>query len=238
MNRKKTKILNSLFAFALALMMVIATFSGFIEVKAEDSSEDPSTEQVWRVITEDRPEKEFPKKDDSVEWTTSDFEITNGKVVGFSSQGYEKFNSNPINVVVKIPAKDKDNMPVTIIGNDAFTYNSSKFKHKMQFVEFPESLTNIEERAFYNQNLNFEEFTVPNTWKEVNTEAFYGSYFKKLILTNMNKEGKNIHWQGVTTPYVEMNGMGEYTVNSSFFSSTNIKHINYGDSKIKLNAYI
>lgn len=67
MNRKKTKILNSLFAFALAIMMMLATFSGFIEIKAEDSSEDPSTEQVWRVITEDRPEKEFPKKDDSVE---------------------------------------------------------------------------------------------------------------------------------------------------------------------------
>lgn len=46
MNRKKTRILNSLCAFALALMMVIATFSGFIEIKAEDSSEDPSTEQV------------------------------------------------------------------------------------------------------------------------------------------------------------------------------------------------
>lgn len=47
MNRKKTKILNSLFAFALAIMMMLATFSGFIEIKAEDSSEDPSTEQVW-----------------------------------------------------------------------------------------------------------------------------------------------------------------------------------------------
>lgn len=235
MNRKKTKILNSLFAFALAIMMMLATFSGFIEVKAEDLSEDPSTEQVWRVITEDRPEKEFPKKDDSVEWTTSDFEITNGKVVGFSSQGYEKFNSNPANVVVKIPAKDKDNMPVTIIGNDAFKYNSNKFKHKMQFVEFPDSLTNIEERAFYDQDLNFEEFTVPNAWKEVNTEAFYSAYFKKLILTNMNKEGKNIYWQGITTPYIEMNGMGEYNVGSHFFYGTNTKHINYGNSRIKLN---
>lgn len=236
MNRKKTKILNSLFAFALAIMMMLATFSGFIEIKAEDSSEDPSLNQVWRVITEDREEKEFPKKDDSVEWTTSDFEITNGKVVGFSSQGYEKFNSNPANVVVKIPAKDKDNMPVTIIGNDAFRYNSSKFKHEMQFIEFPDTLTNIEECAFYGQDLHFEEFTVPNTWKEVNENAFYGAYFKKLILTNMNQEGKNIYWQGVTTPYIEMNGMGEYTVNSGFFSSTNTKHINYGNSEIKLNS--
>lgn len=101
LNKKKTKILNSLCAFALALMMTLSSFGGLVEVKAEDSSEDPSTEQVWRVITEDRPEKEFPKKDDSVEWTTSDFEITNGKVVSFSSQGYEKFNSNPANVVVK-----------------------------------------------------------------------------------------------------------------------------------------
>lgn len=210
MNRKKTKILNSLCAFALALMVVIATFSGFIEIKAEDSLEDPSTEQVWRVITEDRPEKEFPKKDDSVEWTTSDFEITNGKVVSFSSQGYEKFNSNPANVVVKIPSKDKDNIPVTIIGNNAFKYDKNKFKHKMQFVELPKSLTNIEEYAFDQQDLNFEEFTVPNTWKQVDIYAFRGTYFKKLILTNINKESKNIFWQGITTPYVEMNDMGEY----------------------------
>ena len=245
MNEKKTKILNSLCACALAIMMVVATFSGFIEIKAEDTSEDPSTEQVWRVITEDRPEKEFPKKDDSVEWVTSDFEITNGKVVGFSSQGYEKFNSNPANVVVKIPAKDKDNMPVTIIGNCAFVYNSNKLKHKMQFVEFPDSLTNIEESAFYGQDLNFEEFTIPNTWKEVNSKAFYGAYFKKLILTNMNKEGKNIYWQGITTPYVEMNGMGEYTMNfkyfngeeQGFFKDSNIKQVNYGDSKVYLNKY-
>lgn len=245
MNRKKTKILNSLFAFALAIMMVIATFSGFIEVKAEDSSEDPSTEQVWRVITEDRPEKEFPKKDDSVEWTTSDFEITNGKVVGFSSQGYEKFNSNPANVVVKIPARDKDNVPVTMIGNNAFRYVSNKFKHKMQFVEFPDSLTNIEEYAFYQQDLNFEEFTVPNNWKQVDIYAFYGAYFKKLILTNMNKESKNIFWQYITTPYVEMSGMGEYKMNYKYFNSSywgffhqsNIKHVNYGNSKIYLNDY-
>ena len=211
MNRKKTKIQNSLCAFALALMMVIATFSGFIEIKAEDTSEDPSTEQVWRVITEDRPEKEFPKKDDSVEWTTSDFEITNGKVVGFSSQGYEKFNSNPANVVVKIPAKDKDNEPVTIIGNDAFKYNKDKFKHKMQFVEFPDSLTNIEERAFYDQDLNFEEFIVPNNWTQVGRYAFSGSYFKKLILTNMNKESTNILWNGITTPYLSLIHISEPT---------------------------
>ena len=244
MNRKKTKILNSLFAFALAIMMMLATFSGFVEIKAEDTSEDPSTEQVWRVITEDRPEKKFPKKDDSVEWTTSDFEITNGKVVGFSSQGYEKFNSNPANVVVKIPAKDKDNMPVTMIGKSAFSYEG-KFKHKMQFVEFPDTLTNIEEFAFHLQDLHFEEFIVPSAWKQVDINAFYGSYFKKLILTNMNKESKNIFWQGITTPYVEMNGMGEYEMNykhynndyQGFFRWSNIKYVNYGDSKIILNSY-
>ena len=245
MNRKKTKIQNSLCAFALALMMVIATFSGFIEIKAEDTSEDPSTEQVWRVITEDRPEKEFPKKDDSVEWTTSDFEITNGKVVGFSSQGYEKFNSNPANVVVKIPARDKDNIPVTIIGNNAFRYNSSKFKHEMQFIEFPDTLTNIEEYAFYKQDLHFEEFTVPNTWNQVDIRAFYGAYFKKLILTNMNKESNNIFWIGITTPYVEMNGMNDYKMNFKYFNGlkyglfygSNIKQVNYGDSKISLNVF-
>lgn len=245
MNRKKIKILNSLFAFALAIMMMLATFSGFIEIKAEDTPEDPSTEQVWRVITEDRPEKEFPKKDDSVEWVTSDFEITNGKVVGFSSQGYEKFNSNPANVVVKLPARDKDNVPVTMIGNNAFRYDSNKFKHEMQFVEFPDSLTNIEEYAFYQQGLNFEEFTVPNNWKQVDINAFYGAYFKKLILTNMNKESKNIFWIGITTPYVEMNGMGEYKMNYKYFNSSryglfydsNIKQLNYGDSKIYLNIF-
>lgn len=243
MNRKKTKILNSLFAFALALMTVLSSFGGLIEVKAEDSSEDPSTEQVWRVITEDRPEKEFPKKDDSVEWTTSDFEITNGKVVSFSSQGYEKFNSNPANVVVKIPSKDKDNIPVTIIGNNAFRHNKNEFKHKMQFVELPKSLTNIEEYAFYEQDLNFEEFIVPNNWTQVGRYAFSGSYFKKLILTNMNKESTNILWNGITTPYVEMDGMGEYQMNYKYFTGSNyglfhdsnIKQVNYGNSKIHLN---
>lgn len=245
---------NRAVSFVMATIMMGSVLMPLTEVKVnaqtgnltsiespgngQNSEEDPSKNQVWRVVTEDREEKAFPKKDDSVEWVTSDFEITNGKVVGFSSQGFEKFNSNPVNVVVKIPAKDKDNMPVTMIGNNAFKYDSSKFKHQMQFVEFPDSLTNIEEGAFYSQDLNFEEFTVPSTWKEVNTEAFYGAYFKKLILTNMNKEGKNIYWQGITTPYIEMNGMGEYTVNKNFFGYTNTKHINYGDSKIKLNDYM
>lgn len=239
---KNTKNIKSLCAFALALMMMLSTFSGLIEVKAEGPSEDPSTEQVWRVITEDRPEKIFPKKDDSVEWVTSDFEITNGKVVSFSSQGYEKFNSNPTNVVVKIPARDKDNISITTINNNAFDYTNGKFKHKMQFVEFPDFLTNIEERAFYNQDLNFEEFTVPNTWVQVDVNAFYGAYFKKLILTNMNKESKNIFWTGITTPYVEMNGMGEYKMNYKYYrdgyglmTNSNIKQVNYGDSKIYLN---
>ena len=35
LNKKKTKILNSLCAFALALMMVLSSFGGLIEVKAE-----------------------------------------------------------------------------------------------------------------------------------------------------------------------------------------------------------
>lgn len=229
---------------AFSLLLALALFFGSfpMSVFAANPSEDPSTGQVWRVITEDRAEKEFPKKDDSVEWVTSDFEITNGKVVGFSSQGYEKFNSNPANVVVKIPSRDKDNMPVTIIGKSAFSYGG-KFKHKMQFVEFPDTLTNIEEYAFYLQDLNFEEFTVPNTWKEVNIGAFGGAYFKKLILTSMNKDSKEIFWQYITTPYVEMNGMEEYTMNykyfnnneQGFFSDSNIKHVNYGNSKIVLN---
>lgn len=237
MNKKiKKQAITRIFSLLLAFTLLLSYIVPF-DVFAGNTPEDPSTEQVWRVITEDREEKEFPKKDDSVEWVTSDFEITNGKVVSFSSQGYEKFNSNPVNVVVKIPARDKDNMPVTMIGNNAFMYNSNKFKHKMQFVEFPDTLTNIEEQAFCDQDLNFEEFAVPNTWKEVNANAFRGAYFKKLTLTNTNKTG-NIYWQGITTPYIEMNGMGEYTVNQSFFSYSNIKHINYGDSKIKLNSYM
>lgn len=42
MNRKKTKTLHSLFAFALAIMMIIATFSGFIEVKAAGIAPNPT----------------------------------------------------------------------------------------------------------------------------------------------------------------------------------------------------
>ena len=239
--KTRKQAITRIFSFLLAFMMVLTMmpFNVFAE-------EEPIVEQIWRVTTEDREEKEFPKKDDSVEWVTSDFEIANNKIISFSSQGYDKFNQNPENVVVKLPNKNKDGTDINIIGKDAFNYNNGKFKHRMQFVEFPKNLTNIEEYAFYYQDLNFEEFTVPNTWKEVNLNAFYGAYFKKLILTDINKDGKNIYWQGITTPYVEMNGIGEYTLNSSvnvgFFENSNIKHINYGDSKIKLNnrsfAYI
>lgn len=110
----------------------------------------------------------------------------------------------------------------------------------MQFVDLPETVTNIKENAFYGQDLNFEEFTVPSTWVEVSSNAFYGAYFKKLTLTNMNKESDNIVWNGITTPYVEMNGMGKWQMNyrdKGFFAYSNIKHVNYGDSKIKLNKY-
>lgn len=42
MSKKKTKILNSLCAFALALMMVLSSFSGLVEVKAAGIAPKPT----------------------------------------------------------------------------------------------------------------------------------------------------------------------------------------------------
>ena len=243
---KNTNRKNKIVSLAMATIMMGSVLMPLTEIKVNAQENPPAPienqlneensgkERVYRKITEDRPEKEFPIKDNSVEWTTADFEISNGFVNSFSSQGYEKFNRNPENIVVKIPAKDKDGKPVTTIAKDAFKYDKTKFKHFMQFVDLPDTITNIKEEAFYNQDLNFEEFTIPNTWVEVDKYAFSGAYFKKLILTNMNKNFNNIYWNGITTPYVEMNGMGEWQMNDMFFRDSNIKYVNYGNSKIKL----
>lgn len=242
---------NKIVSLVMATLMVGSVLMPLTEIKVNAESEilssigDPVKEStietqkdpVYRVVTEDRPEKEFPIKDDSVEWTIDDFEISNGVVNSFSSQGYEKFNRNPENVVVKIPAKDKDGKPITTIGKNAFHFSPDRFKHRIQFVNLPYTITNIKERAFEDQDLNFEEFAVPSTWVEVSLLAFSGAYFKKLTLTGMNKESKNIIWNNITTPYVEMNGMGEWDMNKYFFDGSNIKHVNYGDSKIKLNNF-
>lgn len=246
---------NKIVSLVMATLMIGSVLMPLTEIKVNAQTENPSSigdpvkestietqkDPIYRVVTGDRPEKDFPIKDDSVEWTIDDFEISNGKIKSFSTQGYEKFNKNPENVVVKIPEKDKKGSPITTIGENAFLYGNYKFKHYIRFIDLPDTITNIKKGAFENQDLNFEEFTVPSTWVEIGKNAFYGAYFKELNLTNMNKESENIFWNGITTPYIEMNGMGEWQMNynydsyNGFFEKSNIKHINYGNSKIKLN---
>lgn len=250
-NRNKK---NKIVPLVMATLMIGSVLMPLTEIKVNaesetsaltgDSTKESTIEAqkgpIYRVVTEDRPEKDFPVKDDSVEWVIDDFEIINGEIKSFSAQGYEKFNRNPGNIVVKIPSKDKKGNPITTIGEDAFKYDENKFNHYIQFIDLPDTITNIKKGAFENQDLNFEEFNVPSTWVEVGTRAFSGTYFKKLTLTKINKESKNIIWNGITTPYVEMNDMGEWQMNNisgyGFFESSNIKHVNYGNSKIKLNG--
>lgn len=104
---------NKIVSLVMATLMIGSVLMPLTEIKVNAQAGNPPSienpvdgqnseeKPVYRTVTEDRPEKEFPIKNDSVEWVIDDFEVINGIVNSFSNQGYEKFNRNPENVVVK-----------------------------------------------------------------------------------------------------------------------------------------
>lgn len=169
----------------LALLLVVSTIFLAVSCVAENNSSAPEDSEV-------------SVEDSKTEKTEDEYSPDGSFTFGIrSNEGYIVLEYKGNDPIVKIPP-EHDGLPVIAIASYAFSGGNTKI------VYFPETITRIEESAFYgNKNLYkvvlneslevigdrafsgcvaLKDITIPNSVKEIGTEAFAGSGLESITL--------------------------------------------------------